>query len=97
MSALSIGIAAFVTRHGLPAKILYLITQQEPTESTLIAFFLIIWGIGCLPLSFRAFPHLNYVKNINLLVLSVGILFIALQPEIGVIQSTAHFEDYQIR
>jgi hypothetical protein len=57
---------------------------------------LIVWGIGLLPLSFKYFKHLTLMKSINILVLSAGMLFFLLQPELSAVQGT-HQLSYELR
>lgn len=47
---------------------------------------MVIWGLGCLSLSYRFFPHIMATKKINLLILLVGFLFAFFQPEIDLFE-----------
>jgi len=78
----TIGITTFVTRHSAPQRILSLLLQKQPNESVIFASFLVIWGLSCLPLSYKYFPHLIFAKKLNMLILLAGFVLLFLQPEL---------------
>eukprot|EP01117_Protostelium_nocturnum_P013448 TRINITY_DN5018_c0_g1_i3.p1 TRINITY_DN5018_c0_g1~~TRINITY_DN5018_c0_g1_i3.p1 ORF type:complete len:921 (-),score=128.96 TRINITY_DN5018_c0_g1_i3:184-2946(-) len=82
-----IGISAFVSRHSAPSTLIkMLLGKEDISESILLATTVIIWGIGCLPFSFRYFPRIKYIRNLNVMVLLIGICYLIIQPELYPIQ-----------
>ena len=52
-------------------------------DKSLSGLFLLVWGLGCLPLSFRFFFHLKATRNINLLAILTAILLVFVNMDSG--------------
>eukprot|EP01090_Pellita_catalonica_P017436 TRINITY_DN5262_c0_g1_i1.p1 TRINITY_DN5262_c0_g1~~TRINITY_DN5262_c0_g1_i1.p1 ORF type:complete len:917 (+),score=87.72 TRINITY_DN5262_c0_g1_i1:272-3022(+) len=78
------GAVTFLTRRFLPRALIMSYTGFPPSESVLISAALVLWGLSCLPLSFKFFvKQYPRLRNINVCVILLGVVVLVIQPEIG--------------
>eukprot|EP00002_Diphylleia_rotans_P036120 TRINITY_DN792_c1_g2_i1.p1 TRINITY_DN792_c1_g2~~TRINITY_DN792_c1_g2_i1.p1 ORF type:complete len:1018 (+),score=155.61 TRINITY_DN792_c1_g2_i1:34-3087(+) len=83
----TIGIACFLTRHTFQQQLLSFIIGQTPNESMIFSFFIIVWALNSLPLSYWYFPHIQGAKRMNVILLLSGVCFAVLQPNVDILAS----------
>lgn len=87
----------FLTRTTHMTRLVQLFTQQQqfsplatlgilskyndPSLIYFVAVFLVGWGLGVIPLSFRFFPHVAMVRAANFALIASGSLLFLLSPD----------------
>eukprot|EP00026_Physarum_polycephalum_P001598 Phypoly_transcript_01600.p1 GENE.Phypoly_transcript_01600~~Phypoly_transcript_01600.p1 ORF type:complete len:1030 (+),score=82.52 Phypoly_transcript_01600:85-3174(+) len=74
LHAILIGFMVFFARNAILAKLISLFTNQSLSTMGTFACFLIAWGLGLIPLSFRFFAHKPLVRAANFALIACGAL-----------------------